>query len=250
MNKEAFSPNNNYAIWGLFGTLAWGFIIAITFIVTQIFAMGLYVGFNYPSITISEYENLILGLQYNGTVLSICTLASLLICGPLILGVIKLKKNSNLKHYLGLKTVDASTLRYWVLVIICLVVASDLLTLLIGNPLVPEFMSTIYQSAEFKWMFWLALIIVAPLLEELFFRGFLFTGLSYSIVGPIASIIVSAAAWAAIHLQYDFYGMITIFVVGVVLGIARYKSESVLLTIGLHSLLNLIATLETAIYTS
>jgi len=41
------------------------------------------------------------------------------------------------------------------------------------------------------------------LFEELFFRGFLFRGLSSSFMGPVGAVLVTSALWALIHTQYD-----------------------------------------------
>lgn len=134
--------------------------------------------------------------------------------------------------------------------IIAFIIFSDLLTFFLGKPIVPEFMSSVYTSTESPWILWLAVIAAAPLFEELFFRGFVISGLCSSFVGPVGAILISSVLWTAIHFQYDLYGLVTIFVVGLVLGIARLKTDSILLTIGMHSFMNLVATIETAIYIS
>jgi membrane protease YdiL (CAAX protease family) len=54
--------------------------------------------------------------------------------------------------------------------------------------------------------------------------------------------------WAVIHVQYDLYGMGTVIVLGFILGTARIKSGSVILTMLLHSFTNLVATGEVVIY--
>ena len=61
----------------------------------------------------------------------------------------------------------------------------------------------------------------------------------------VVRLIISAAWWASIHIQYDWYGRATIFVFGLVLGYVRLKTGSIVATMCLHSLMNLIATLET-----
>ena len=250
MTADVLVSNHNPAVWGLRGTLIWGLIIAVAFVVTQVVVMGLYIGIHYKDASSLEYKSLMLGLQYNGTVVSLVTLASLLVCGPLIWGIVKLKKNSNLKHYLGLKWVGVRTLAFWLVVIICLLVASDLLTGLLGKSIVPDFMETAYKSAESRWLLWLALVIAAPVFEELYFRGFLISGFSSTFVGPIGAVVITAALWAVIHVQYDLYGVLTIFIMGLLLGVARLRTGSVLLTIAIHSFANLVATIETAIYLS
>src|SRR5579859_7270917 len=59
------------------------------------------------------------------------------------------------------------------------VVVGDVVTLALGRDLVPAFQLEIHRSAQadrtLVWL-WLALIVVAPIGEELLFRGFLFRG--------------------------------------------------------------------------
>jgi uncharacterized protein len=61
-------------------------------------------------------------------------------------------------------------------------------------------------------------------------------------------VIITSLLWAAIHLQYDLYGIATIFVGGIFLGWVRLKTDSIWLCIILHGMMNLIATLEVAAY--
>lgn len=246
-SNKSPSINQQHPVWGLAGTVIWGLIIAVIFVITQLAVIGVYIGINFGEVAPSEYETLVTNLQFDGFVISISTITTLLVCGSLILCVIKLKKNSDLKHYLGLRTVGLKTLWHWLLIIIALIIVSDLLTFLLGKPIVPDFVTTMYQSMESPWLLWLALVVAAPLFEELFFRGFLIPGISSSFLGSAGAIIISSASWAAIHLQYDIYNIATIFVIGIALGVARIKSGSVLLTIGLHSFINLVATIEAVI---
>jgi membrane protease YdiL (CAAX protease family) len=230
--------------WGLAGTLCWGIVIAIITVIIQTLAVIGYAIFIYGDFS----EELLTGLEYNGTALSIATFATFIFCSLLIFGIIKLKRNSNIGHYLALNTISLSEVKKWVLVIIALIVLTDSLTYLLGKPIVVEFMIKTHSSADIIWLFWIALIVAAPIFEELFFRVFLFAGLSSSFLGPIGAILVTSATWAAVHLQYDLYGIISIFVVGVVLGIARFTTGSILTTIMMHSIMNLVATVQTAIY--
>ena len=132
----------------------------------------------------------------------------------------------------------------WLAATLALAAASDGLTLLLERPLVPEFMLNIYQTAGVLPLFWLAIVVMAPVFEEVFFRGFMFAGLERSKLGGLGAIVVTSFAWAAIHVQYDLYGMATVFVLGLLFGAARLRSRSVLLTIGLHATVNLVASLE------
>ena len=50
------------------------------------------------------------------------------------------------------------------------------------------------------------------------------------------------------HLQYDAYGMATVFIGGLLVGSARLKSGSMLLCVVMHAMMNLVATLEMVIF--
>jgi len=245
MIEENSSPR-----WGLVGTLIWGTFIGVAFVIIQITAMGMYIGFNFGEVAPSEFERLMTDLQDNGAVISLCTFATTVICSVMILLVIKLKKGASIKEYLGLKSVEAKTAFYWLLSVFVFIIFSDTLTILLGRPIVPEFMTSVYTSIENVWILWLAIIIAAPLFEELFFRGFIFSGLSSSLMGPIGTILFTSLLWAFIHFQYDLYEISTIFLIGLILGAVRWKTGSVLLPIGLHSFINFVAIIETMIYVS
>jgi len=248
VNTETIYTNQNYSTYGFPGTIFWGVVISIACIITQVIAVAVYIGVTHSGVEASEYESLLSDIQFNGTLISIATFAGLLVGGGMIIAAIKFKRGSNIRHYLALNSVSMRELKYWALVAAAFVVCSDSLTYFLDKPLVPEFMSSVYSSAESKWLLWVAIVVAAPLFEELFFRGFIISGLSSSFVGPIGAILISSISWAAIHLQYDMYGIATIFALGLILGAARLKTGSVVLTIVLHSCVNLIATIQAAYY--
>lgn len=92
----------------------------------------------------------------------------------------------------------------------------------------------------------LGIVIAAPIIEEVFFRGFLMTGLSSTFVGSYGAILISSIIWASIHVQYEFHYLVVIFLLGILLGVARLKSGSLFLAIILHSSVNLLSVIEVA----
>ena len=96
-------------------------------------------------------------------------------------------------------------------------------------------------------MLWLATIIVAPVTEELLFRGFLHRGWAPSWLGVSGTIVLTSALWAALHQQYNWLGILCIFLMGLIFGWMRQRSGSTTLTIILHSLNNLFATILVAV---
>lgn len=241
------NPSRSDAVWGLTGTLFWGLAIGVVYVYAQIFGMSLYVGMKRGIEEPNDFEQLLEGYEFDGIALSYGLFAAAIVCIPLVVGVVKLKRQSNLVSYLGLETVGVRTFGYWCLALFVLGLAFDLLLWLIGRPIVPDFSIDIYRSAEGSWILWLAIVLMAPLVEEVFFRGFLFRGFALSILGPAGAIVLTALTWALFHLQYDHLQMGFIFLVGILLGMARYKTGSILLTSGLHGLMNLGAMLLTAL---
>jgi len=96
-------------------------------------------------------------------------------------------------------------------------------------------------------LLWFAFVIVAPAGEEMLFRGFLYRGWASATRTAWPAILVIAAVWAGFHIQYDWFGILQVFLVGLLFGWIRWRSGSTALTIFLHGLLNAWATLQTAV---
>lgn len=126
-------------------------------------------------------------------------------------------------------------------------VAGEAARLALGEPLVPPFMVDLYASAVWLPLFWVAFVGMAPLFEELLFRGFLLPGLASSPrLGTSGAVVGSAVLWALVHGQYGWTDKAVVLALGLVLGAARARTGSTLLALGLHALINLAAVLQTA----
>ena len=235
------------AHWGFWGTILWGALVGILFYLVQ---GGVFLGFivaRNPRLTEPDLPRLVAEATSNGTLLAYATFATTLICGALVIGIVKLKKRSNLRNYLALQRVTWATLLKWIGLMIGFAVLSDLITILVGRPLVPPFMLSAYATASPVWILWVALLVAAPLFEEPFFRGFLLKGFESSLLRPHGAVIVTALLWAVIHLQYDLIEIATIFLMGLLLGAARVRTGSIAVPLVMHSVANLIASVETAL---
>jgi membrane protease YdiL (CAAX protease family) len=151
-------------------------------------------------------------------------------------------------RYLGLHLPEGRIILLWIGFFILFVVASDVLTVLIGRSIVPEFMVRAMQTSVVPPLLWAAVVIAAPISEEFFFRGFLFEGLHRSRMRAGGAIVLTSVVWTVIHQQYDNWQLLWIFTAGILLGIVRVKTGSLLLCISLHAMMNLIATVEAIIY--
>ncbi len=83
-------------------------------------------------------------------------------------------------------------------------------------------------------------IMIAPLVEELLFRGFLYPALSHW-TGMAPAVVVTAAGFALLHgsqLAYSPIPLLLIFVVGAVLTITRAVTKSVATSVLVHMAYN------------
>lgn len=84
-------------------------------------------------------------------------------------------------------------------------------------------------------------ILVAPLVEELFFRGFVYPAVARW-TGSASSIVITAAAFAALHggqLAYAWAPLLVLFSVGLALTIVRARTGSVATCVVVHMGYNL-----------
>lgn len=98
------------------------------------------------------------------------------------------------------------------------------------------------RAAGALLLLWVAVVVVAPLAEELVFRGFLYRGLAASWLGVIGTVVITAAVWAVLHVQYTWLGIASVFAYGLVFGWLRWRA-SISVPMLLHLMNNVIAML-------
>jgi membrane protease YdiL (CAAX protease family) len=234
--------------WGLWATIGFSAIIFALFTALQILVATGFVSYakaQHPELDLEVYAK---SLSSNGFCIGIMVVVSGLICTPLTLLFAKLHKTISVKNYIGFKEPLKREWVQWLLILAAFLFLSDAVSLLLHQPNVPPFMVDAYKTASSLPVLLFAIVVVAPIFEEIFFRGFLFQGIRYSRLGSIGAIGITSLLWAVIHLQYDIYGMATVFVLGLLFGIARLKTGSIHLLMVMHSFVGLVATLETALY--
>lgn len=104
----------------------------------------------------------------------------------------------------------------------------------------PPPIERLLSSTTAMWVFALFGIGVAPLFEEIIFRGFLFKVLS-DIRGPGVAVSVTAILFALLHLPQlwgSWAGVALIFVVGYVLSLVRQRSNSLIPSFIIHTSYN------------
>jgi hypothetical protein len=113
---------------------------------------------------------------------------------------------------------------------------SDYLYKQVVGPVPQENVVTIFPHTSSGLVLFVVLaVLIAPVLEETFFRAFVFQGLSRS-WGPVAGGIVSALVFAAWHQQLSV--LVPIFGLGLVLAAAFYWTKSIYSNMTLHAVFN------------
>lgn len=83
-------------------------------------------------------------------------------------------------------------------------------------------------------------ILIAPFMEEVFFRGFLYPALARW-TGSVISILITTCLFTLLHgaqLGYSWAALVPIFIVGLVLTITRAVKDSVATTVIIHMTYN------------
>ena len=226
--------------WGYWATLGWAFLA---------FAAGQLVALAVIVVWWAGALSSLLETPYDGRFVTLF----LFISTPITIAVLALAvrlAHAPFTEYMALSWPPARDVAIGILWLIGLIAVGDALLYLSGRPLVTPFQAQSHATAAAEgWLFpWFAAaILVAPVSEELIFRGFLFRGWARSSRSTWPAIVVISLLWAALHVQYDWTGILQIFVIGLFLGAVRWRSGSALLTFLLHALFNLEGTIETAL---
>lgn len=226
-------------IWGYWATLGW---TVLAFLAGQLIAFALLVW--------SRGElNSLLATPFDGRMISIFILAA----NPITIAVIALAvrlARADQAQYLGLKWPQWRYVVLGAVLLLVLIAAFDAVLYFSGRDLVTPFQLQSYSTAAAAgWLpvMLIGAIVVAPAGEEVMFRGFLFRGWARSQRSAWPAIVVISLLWAGLHVQYDWTGILQIFIVGLFLGFMRHRSGSTLLTFLLHALFNLEGTMETVL---
>jgi membrane protease YdiL (CAAX protease family) len=227
--------------WGLWATLGW---VILAFVLSAIAGFVVVLIWR-PDTIMSGGADML----RNGPLISMTTVASAVVqVGTLALA-------AKLAHwpageYLGLVRPAIRPALIAVLILTVFLLGYDALTYLLGRDIVTPFQVDTYRTARDGGtlpLLWLTFVLVAPVAEEIMFRGFLFRGWVRSEQSAVPAIVVISLLFAAIHVQYDWFGMLQVFFIGLLLAIARWRSGSTLLTILMHVLINFWATVQSMI---
>ena len=231
-------------IWGFWGTLLWGIVIGGLLFLGQLIPLLIYMKVVGEPLTLENFFLFAPKVERDALLLSISVIGSVLIVVPLVFGIAKLKKGSVLRDYFDLRGYSWKTFWRWMGVLALLLVVEGVALDLMGVEQTPSFMMNIkFPTTSSMYLLAFSVMFMAPLIEEVVFRGFLLKGFSKTFMGAWGAIIVTSILWAIIHLQYEFAYVAVIFMIGLVFGYARIKTQSLFVPMTMHMVMNGVASL-------
>jgi membrane protease YdiL (CAAX protease family) len=182
----------------------------------------------------------------NGRVLALATILRAVLCSGLIVGYAR--RVTGERSAFPLHRVGWSSIFGYLAVVAVFELAAGGLDRIVGRPVVTEFVVEVYRTGEPLLLVATALVVVAPVFEELFFRGFLFSALAAGRLGRTGATLATTAVWTAVHAQYDVYELGQVAVLGGLFAWARLRSGSLLPPICMHAAVNAIALTSAALF--
>jgi uncharacterized protein len=245
---ETGAPPSRKDIWGPWATAGLGAVVLFVFFVVLaviIIVMAVVLAVTQLGEAMSSPDIIDLTsdlvTDHLGLLIAVGGIGSSIAGTLLILAVIKVRKGRSIGEYLGLKRVG------WRTLLLCLLITAVYLVLVavVGSLANIQDEDTgvlvdAYNTSVWPALFWISVVVFAPLFEEPLARGFLFEGFRHSRLGLIGAVILTSLVWTVLHAGYSLFSLGAIFFFGIVLGYVRYWTGSLWSTMLMHGFYNLI----------
>jgi len=156
---------------------------------------------------------------------------------PFVIAHLLRKKRTGISEY----NLTLSSVKIMALVSISTIaIQTGIISPIVNSLPMPEFMKQIFlEFANLNGVFvFVAIVIAAPVIEELVFRGIILNGLlqKYS---PVKSIIISSFLFGIVHLNP--WQFVSALIIGIFSGWVYYRTRKLSLSILIHLVNNLVA---------
>lgn len=234
---EGTTVRDDTRSWGIFATLVLGAIALIAGQLAGVAALVSWYGFDLRNVpTLSQHGGAIILFIFASAPVQVAILA-------LAAGY-----KGNIADYLGYRLPRRGEVVLCLAILAVMIAIGDAMSWLAGRSVVDRFQTDIYEAAKSVDQLPLllaAVVVLIPIGEETLFRGFLMRGWLRSPRSAWPVILITAALFAIVHVQYDWFLIGQVFAFGVLFGWARWATGSTLLTMLLHAAVNLEGMFET-----
>jgi membrane protease YdiL (CAAX protease family) len=255
LTPATLPPVPEKRVWGFWATIGFGAVILFAFIVVQTLVVaigGAIVAIpRLESIDPSQFDAMLQTIMDAlndrlGLLQSLATIISGIVGVGLIILIIRARKRAGVIEYLGLYEISGNQVLLSLGVVLGFIGVMTLLENSLGLEAGDTINDTLFDTSLWPPLFGIAVVIFAPLFEELFFRGFLFEGILQSRLGAAGAIIITSVVFAILHIQYNAFGMFYIFLLGIIMGLVRWKTRRLWSTLVMHAVVNLLAVIVIA----
>ena len=230
--------------WNMWWTLLWGVTLFFAWqtvqgigMVIYMFKEGIFEEIAKKKGQISNED--IMALVMDGDLLGTLAFVSIFAVCPLAWIIGKVKKPWGGCEYLGNAAVRWWKWPLWLAATFLLAFGFGLIGPYLGIDEMHESMVQMATSTEYPILLFLGVAIGAPLVEEFIFRGVLFRGWrGKTNVGLWVTLILTSFLWAILHVQYEIEIIAFIFILGILLGLARELTGNLWVPVAMHALNN------------
>ncbi len=237
---EAIEEKGSKALkyWGAWASFGWAVLGYGLIILAQFVA--LFITSSFPLQGAESFANgsTLSSIEKLGWVLGLSFPLALLLITIFVIGVVRLRAGPNLKDYLGWHGIPIGTLLTWLGVTLLFEVGMAGADVWFDRPRSPQFLVQAYAHPGSLLLLWFSIVLAGPIAEEMLFRGLVLPSWAVSWMGPWGAVALVAFLFAAVHIQYDLYNQMLVFLIAVLLGIARIQTGSLLTPIAMHVLIN------------
>jgi len=229
------SPSDENPPWNLVDVLAIAVFSFVTGLIILMLAMGV-------AHSLPRFRNVPLAqLGQNALILVPAQTVAYLIVVAFMAQLVRLKQGGNLLKAVSWNAPSAQRAVGAIAVGVGLALVSAIFTGFLSRWMPKSLpVDKLFRDASSAYLLALFGVIVAPFVEELFFRGFLYPALARRI-GASASMVLTAAAFAVVHqgqLARAWVPLSWLFIVGMVLTYVRMKTKSVATCVFIHTVYN------------
>lgn len=147
------------------------------------------------------------------------------------------------KDFLAIKPINFKTLAFWLSVTLVVALAERAVMHFLQIP-TSEAMLNIKANVDHAGHMLLVVctvVVLAPIYEELVFRGMAYHRIENSRLGTVGAIIIPTLVFNLMHLQYSWLLLVVLLPGSFLLAFARYKTANVNYCIAMHMLFNALA---------
>lgn len=224
-------------VYGVAMTCLLSCAILTVFFTMQIVGVALFAPSILPPAQTKDWQQMLAIGSQHGTVMGLMVAFTFVVVLATVATLIKLKKGSRIGDYLALKPVEKSLVWKGIGALLLLNGVIQAWTTWLGiEPM--DFLDNMYATAHPLWLLVLGMVVLAPIYEEVMFRGFMWVGLANSRLGFWGASAITSLVFAMIHMQYQAVELVAIVALAMLFSWARAKSGSLLLPMMLHIINN------------